>query len=42
MITEIKFNGTEYTFAAGKSIYRCPDKPSLEEVRQELLKQKVR
>ena len=38
-ITNIIHNGTGYQFTAGKSVYHCDDRPSLEEVRQELMAQ---
>ena len=41
-ITPITFDGEQYTFTVEKTVYRCTDKPSLEEIRQELIKQRSR
>ena len=38
-ITNIIHNGKDYQFTVGKSVYHCDDRPSLEEVRQELMAQ---
>lgn len=41
-VSQISFDGQQYKFSVGKCVYRCPDMPSLEEIRQEIIKQKVR